>query len=301
MEKLIVRLKKALSKQDVQDINIQPEQIVSITSPKLMRLIEPSDDSPIRIYPTKPKGKKPAKQRLPRKMRSTGKNYSLKQKQKTKKTGKGWIADKFEDLKTFLSGGRKRFNPKARRLIEQHGGKNIVSIVIARTPLSKGIRFVLNLLSKGKIETIRRSLGYDDLYHLSLILTLQDGTRLRLDKQSVPELSTDLELNSTTQMKRVDTKGKKVSLNTFLERGLTKMGDSAWTYDPSRRNCQIFASAMLTANGMNNQDTNKFIMQKAEELLKTIPTLPRKGLEVLLELVSKSDVLVRGRGRRRII
>ena len=197
-----------------------------------------------------------------------------------------------------MKGNRTQFNPKARKVLEQHGNKTIKQIYVARKPLQGAITFLGNIISKGKLSQKKNALGYDNIFHLFLLFELEDGTRVRTDKQAVPELSLNTTENSDTRYKKVPL-NKKITLSQFLLKGMELMKGDFYVYSMDKLNCQDYVNRLLTANGLNNNELKAFVLQDAISLVKTIPNIPRKILDIILKFATRADVLVRGKGKQR--
>jgi hypothetical protein len=120
---------------------------------------------------------------------------------------------------------------------------------------------------------------------------------LRLDKQSTPDISTNLETTNESKFMFVPLPRQKTTLNEFVGNGIKLMGERVWTYNPNNRgNCQHFVNGMLEANHLNTDKTRKFVLQNADELLESIPTIPRRLMDEALKIISRGDNKLHGSG-----
>lgn len=78
----------------------------------------------------------------------------------------------------LANGLRKDFPPSVRTLL-------IVGIMVQRKPIDKAFKDILNFFTAGKLTRTMKDMSYDDLYHLSLILKMEDGTMLNYEKNEV--------------------------------------------------------------------------------------------------------------------
>ena len=81
----------------------------------------------------------------------------------------------------------KGFTKKFRETLEKYGENKITNITIGRDPVNRIVQSIVNFISGGQYEQARKLLNYDDIYHLYMIITLDDGTRLRLEKNQIPQ------------------------------------------------------------------------------------------------------------------
>jgi hypothetical protein len=209
--------------------------------------------------------------------------------------GKGILSN----IWSFLTkSDRGRFNQKERDIIDKYGNMIIKSISVFRKPLSSGIKTVLNILSLGKFESMRKTLNYDDVFHVGLILIMSDGTQLILEKNQVPSLRPlyreDIEGGTNVNIPI----NKKITLNELLNGGLKVLGSDYWNYSPTN-NCQRFALSILKGSNILSSFAEKFIYQDAAQLISTISSVPRTVIEKLLNFATRTDMLIHGSGKRK--
>ena len=80
----------------------------------------------------------------------------------------------------LINGKRKGLSPSFKKSLKDHGDKDIVQISIIRKPVQAVLKNVINFITLGKFNSQMKSLNYDEVYHLSAILKLADGTALFL-------------------------------------------------------------------------------------------------------------------------
>src|SRR5689334_18492037 len=78
-----------------------------------------------------------------------------------------------------------RFNKQ----LQLYGQYKITKIVICRKPIMKMIDTVLNFLSRNGWDDLKTKYGYDSMFHLSLIIWLETGFSVVLEKLSIITLS----------------------------------------------------------------------------------------------------------------
>jgi hypothetical protein len=126
---------------------------------------------------------------------------------------------------------------------------------------------IVNAVSQGKVEENRKNLGYDQIFHLFLVITLKDGYKFLIERNESVNISNG-DLNRGEQISVPV--NKQITLNEFVDKG--SAGDSDfWKYDPVNRNCQHFCRDMLQKNGMLTPEASTFILQDAVKLLESSP------------------------------
>jgi hypothetical protein len=182
--------------------------------------------------------------------------------------GKGIVRDVYKKVREYFLPSD--LSSKFRSKMKQYGNNNIVSIVVARAPVQKIVQKLLNIITLGKFDAIRRKLNYDDVYHLYLILTLDNGKRLRLEKNQVVQMTHYSSDKPEKQEMPVSMRGN-ITLNDFIDKVIKRIGIKDFIrYSSDNLNCQHFVDNLLTANNLNNPELRKFIMQDIKQLLTPI-------------------------------
>lgn len=163
--------------------------------------------------------------------------------------------------------GRKSAPPVVQKLLDEHGDSAIVSIDVARSPVLPVIKSIMNIISSGQIEENKNKLGYDDIYHLYLIIKLKDGKAFKIERNEDLTVS-DPNVSSESEVMPVSLKGD-ITLNQMINKVSSKPG--FWTYNARTNNCQNFVFDMLNGSGLMTPTLKDFIMQDAEKLLEDSP------------------------------
>src|SRR5436309_3390595 len=69
-----------------------------------------------------------------------------------------------------------------KQLLNNYGDHVINGIDVCRQPIWSVRKRGLDVLTRGAVTKLVRERGYDDVFHLFCIVTLDDGTRIRLEK-----------------------------------------------------------------------------------------------------------------------
>ena len=232
----------------------------------------------------RPKTKR-RKQKTPR-MRKTSRMQKTPRMRKTQKKAKTFKyiskpLNAYGKLRDAISGAKRDgisafqvqndYTPKVYELIKRNYDDKITHIKIGRTPLTKAIESALNLVSLGKWKREKRNFGYDNFYHLFLIVDTESGKRFIIEKNEVinvahypkdkgyPEDNMDVPVE------------KPVKLGVLMKKAEASM-DNYFLYDSFTNNCQVFVSNVLAGNDLLNPELQKYISQELEEVLKTQPS-----------------------------
>lgn len=215
----------------------------------------------------------------------------------------------FSSVKTVLSsilhGGRRQAPPAVRKILETNPDAKVVKAQAAIVPVGKPIQSFLNWTSGGKYEKKRQELGYNDINHAYVILTLDNGKTYRLEKNHVVEMYSynvkndrndkiDLQLSSQPLLSSFLGNAEKYQESTKAE---GKRGNF-WQYDPQNNNCQYFVDDLVKGNTevQNKEEANKFFFQpRSDELIETAGKW-KTHLKYIVPLASIGDRLINGEG-----
>ena len=165
-----------------------------------------------------------------------------------------------------------QYPPQVKNLLLKHGNHRIVNIKLCKEPVSSNLEFLMKALTgKNTWEDAKRKYGFDKFYHLFMIVTMEDGSRLHVEKNEIIRMSENpracpdaLDLGSPSQS---------ITVNELLDRTKQTVGDSNFfTYDPFKNNCQSFISYLLKTMGLYNDSASKFVYQDIQGLVSALPS-----------------------------
>lgn len=179
--------------------------------------------------------------------------------------------------------------PKSfRKFLDAHGDEYIDTFELYRAPLDKLTNTVLQLLTAGDWENIKKRAGADALFHTYAII---NGKYL-YEKTAVPSLkegSTSAVSKEGAEKTRAPI--RRTTIHDFVGRAINKMGDAYFTYNAFSNNCQDFLMASLEANGMSTMLTKNFLKQDTKKLVEETPSLSRYLAEGITNLANKATNL----------
>lgn len=190
-----------------------------------------------------------------------------------------------------------KYPPKVRNLIQQYGDQKITAIKVCRDPLNSGIKRFFNVITFGGVERARKEMGYDELYHLYMIITLASGQRLKLEKNQVINMKKVNNVYPESDMDVAVTKD--VTLNELMTNVATKIGAPLYEYNIVSNNCQLFVNNVLGSSGLLTPEIRSFVSQDAQKLLAKSPTYAHKLANLLTDTAARVDRLIEGEGKKR--
>lgn len=229
-------------------------------------------------------------------------------KRKTKKSkkemeGEGIFSDVVEGVKKgvkrvkdVFSGIRKDYPPDVRKTLEKIGNMRVVSMEVRRDPLKSVLNTMINFVTLGKWNEVRKKYNYDKVFHLGAEVTLEDGKKYIIEKNQTLNINPTTPRTNDTESLPVDLKGQSLTVNEILFKTQQKQGDKFFLYSAFSNNCQDFIIDLLSSNKLITPELSAFVKQPMEEVLKELPSFTEKIAQVATDLGALSDVVVKGRG-----
>ena len=164
-----------------------------------------------------------------------------------------------------------KYTTATQNWINKNKNNTVRTLTIRRAPIAKGLTLAFDLITAGKWSPGVKAAGYDNMYHLSMVITNQDGKPSQLEKLA--------NLNYTdTVTEQPDTVYRNISvpsgiiIGEMLAKTHAAMGDDKYfKYDAFSYNCQNFIYNLLKANGMGTQADYDWLLQPISVLLANQP------------------------------
>ena len=174
-------------------------------------------------------------------------------------------------------------------IFEKYKNYKIISFQIRREPILAFVDKFINFISFGKFNEAKKDLGYDKMFHLSLILQLgsapgggengpgsaQGGVKLLIEKNE--RINMTLNWKDGNQVQYFPASGSlqmpgNPTLGEFYDRTLKAVGDHRFfTYNAFAQNCQAFIADLLRSNNSLSNDAQNFVMQDSQTVIKQLP------------------------------
>jgi len=173
-----------------------------------------------------------------------------------------------------LFGAKLSFSNKIKTILGKYGNQKIRAIRIGRRPINTMVEKAFNIISLGKWSKLRDQYYYDRLFHLFLILTLDDGTVVSLEKNSIVNMEENDPRCSMKDVECVEIEypADSLTLDELVRKPLERIGkEKYFVYDPFKQNCQIFIRAVLETFGLYTKKIDDFVYQDITEIVKRLP------------------------------
>jgi hypothetical protein len=204
---------------------------------------------------------------------------------------------KTKDYVKTIVYGRQNFPPQMRRLLAQYGNTPIVSLAVSRSPLPGLMNTVLDKFSFGLYYNRIMNSPYDELFHLRLDLTLEDGNIAMIEKNEVLTMLMNPPQNKGAQVFELppDELPPGLTVNSILQGAHKIQGDKFFKYGAITNNCQDFVLACLNGSKIYNKTLQLFVKQDVTGLFGDLVSL-RKGVNTLTDIAAKANELIYGSG-----
>lgn len=187
------------------------------------------------------------------------------------------------------------YSPSAKRILELKGNLRIMSLVILREPINGIIQKALNIITLGGFNSLKKKLNVDQIFHLYMVMQLQDSSFIKIQKNSTVEIEiTSGKILSSPNKQQVPYNGA-YTLNQFLQNGNNLMGTAFFSYSASTNNCQDFIQGLLKANGFLTLSLQEFIKQPTDKIIQSFPSISKKIIDTATHLGAIGSRLI-GKG-----
>ena len=186
-----------------------------------------------------------------------------------------------------IFGAKLEFSNKIKNILNKYGNQKIRSIYIGRSPLSNMIERAFNVISLGKWSKLKDQFNFDKLFHLFLIIQLDDDTVISLEKNSIVTMTeNDMRCSKKdTECNKIDYPTDSITLDDFIRKPLERIGkEKYFVYDPFKQNCQIFIRDILTTFGLYSKRVDDFVYQDLTEIISRLPVYVKYAAKAVTDL-----------------
>lgn len=213
---------------------------------------------------------------------------------------KSGLKNVYGRVKGFVTGVRDDYQPYVRKLLDEIKGNKIIKLVVIREPIKEAVNMLVNVITVNKVNEFKKEVGVDDLFHLYMIATLDNGKLIRIEKNAeidIKEVNSIPNINQLNMLNIVITSN--LSVNELLNNTRQKIGDRLFfDYDGIKNNCQDFLYNILYMNGFeaSNPTMKSFIKQDLVKLSKNLSQTSKKIMNTLTNLGKRAQIIIGGAG-----
>ena len=204
----------------------------------------------------------------------------------------------FGRVKSFITGDR-GYKPLIQKLLTQYGDKQITGITIIREPIKQYVNILTNIITLGEIDKYKNTYNINELFHLYMIVSLNDGSFIRVEKNE------EIDIEKVNSMPQLDPKfvyvcklpSNNLTLNILLNKTLNTIGQARYfKYDALTNNCQNYLYNILSTNGFNsiNPDMKQFIIQDLTQLANKLGDTSKDIMNGLTNIKKRINIITGG-------
>ena len=176
-------------------------------------------------------------------------------------------------FKQIITGNYSSYPNKFNIFFSKYGNNYIKALVIERVPLADISMKLLNAASGFSVQKRLDNSDYDKLFHLRLIIILDNDQIIYVEKNQSLNIDYYKNLNEKgTEQLNINEIPKETLFN-FINNGQYILGNKFFSYNGKSNNCQDFISALLLSNNIINNDYQNFIKQDVNFIFKNNPFL----------------------------
>jgi hypothetical protein len=176
----------------------------------------------------------------------------------------------------------------------------IVKLELGRKPVLSAIQKTINLVSNGSYNRKKKELNYDDAWHNYLIVTLEDGTQYKMEKNHTIEVSQLTKGDLQQQRFDVPLHGKALTVEQMMKTASSSDPESFYRYRAGADNCQKFTRDMIERNGLLPPDHGKeHDVQDAPALLSSLPPIATQIVNGITDTAAHGQRILDGDGLKK--
>ena len=199
----------------------------------------------------------------------------------------GSFADAFQDFLDKITGEAPY---SVKRFLEHKIGKEITDIEVVRVPIQKEVDKVLDIITMGKWIQAKNRIGYDQMFHLFMLINI-GGQKYRIEKNQVVKMTSGTKPSGAESIS-IPLKGS-ITLPEMMDKAIKKFGSKKiWRYNAFSTNCQAFISHLLSAVGLLTGKAKAFIYQPVDKLVKELPGYTGEAAKKVTDTAAVFDRII---------
>jgi hypothetical protein len=229
---------------------------------------------------------------------SSQRGEGLRDIYETVRKGATRVMDRIKQTIGAAENGVTRASPSVRGWLSSDAGSGVAngdlpisSITVCKKPIYSMIETIGNWLSLGKLKENMDRLGYDRLMHLYMIVSLEGGPTVKIEKNHVVEIKPSSDLGKAN----LKVSGPFTTVGDMLGKAEKKHGNKLWQYDAKTQNCQYFVLWFLA--GLVTPEIKGFVQQDIEKSLDGMGLL-EKAARIVTDVTAVVDVAQNGAGKQ---
>jgi len=184
------------------------------------------------------------------------------------------------------------FTNSAKKFLYTYGNMPILEIKVVRQPVVSLLNSAINVLSLGAWNRELKKNNIEKLYHLYMLLTLNNNGRqvmVRAEKNHLIEFSSNASTGKGAEVMNIPVRGS-ITLNSMIGQALRNTSPQAFfRYSGLNdyRNCQDWIMVMLSSSGLMNPTAQNFIKQDLSKVAEKLPSYVSKTMDVITDIPAR--------------
>lgn len=194
------------------------------------------------------------------------------------------------------------FSSKTAAQLKRYGDYPVVAVQVRRVPIHKALDMALQGVSGGKWEELKTKYGFDQFFHLSMVVTLKGKKKvtlkpgegrgmilvpkkLAIEKLEVVSVNDNIEVGPGMETLEVAVK-QPFTINEMFTKARASLGDSTFfSYSAlGGNNCQNFIKVLLDVEGLYSEPVADFVFQDISSLAAELPGSTRAFADTVTHL-----------------
>lgn len=185
---------------------------------------------------------------------------------------------------------------KVKSMLKKYGAYKIEKIYLYKTPLSTSIMKLLKIATLNDIRQQMKNAGYDSLFHLYMIVKLENGVELLIEKNERVVISTRIpRVTDKTQYTHVLMRDSLTLYDLFSNLEKKVSPRQIWRYTVDTYNCQRFLYDILLSSNLITQNNKSFILQRVNQLL---PYYVKTLSNVSTDIAALANYIMKGGSKK---
>ncbi len=190
------------------------------------------------------------------------------------------------------------YTPSSRMVLIQYGSAQVEEVVIVRTPIQTYVNTAMNFLTGNKFNDLCRKFKYNNIFHISLLLSLHLPNHQRkyvvVEKTQIINISEHYVISGPPVEYLPVKITQPATLLEMVRAVQAAEGENFFAYDFLENNCQTFAQHFLQANHIHTSAHDEFLLQDINSLQHELPKYVRSFTTLLVRLRGQLDKLLEG-------
>jgi hypothetical protein len=185
----------------------------------------------------------------------------------------------------------RQYYPKyVQQWLDKNGSIPVTSLRVRRAPIAAGLDYAFQLVTQGKWQDAKNKVGYDNMFHLSLIGNGGQFLMEKLDRINVTDKVDSPPGPEYMDVPNVKDKGK--TIKQMLDATQALMGNRFFPYHPFQNNCQVFIVKILEANGLLTDELFRFVFQPVDQIVSDLPGYTSAFAQTLTNLGANINTVI---------